>query len=151
MVTTDNNYLFPEDDGLLPQLPPEVVVIRARYVEPTRRGLRMLAGGEARTTETLRSAKNGADRDAPLSAAKQGAVGSFGRKACQHLLSAWVQVPDWYNTWIRPAIAACEQAVVDYGVRLIWTTTTPFSCAQIGLAMKQRGLRCISDFRDPLP
>lgn len=151
VVTTDTNYVYLEDDGLLPQLPPEVVVIRARYVEPTLRGLRMLAGGEARTTETLRSANKRSENDAPLSAANPGAVGALGRKAYQHLLSDWVQVPDRYNTWVKPAIAACEQAVADYGVRLIWTTTTPFSCAQIGLAMKQRGLRWVSDFRDPLP
>lgn len=44
VVTTDTNDVYLEDDGLLPQLPPEVVVIRARYVEPTLRGLRMLAG-----------------------------------------------------------------------------------------------------------
>jgi len=150
VVTTDTNYVYLEDPSLLPQLPPEVVVIRARYVEPTLRGLRMLAGGNARTTQSLSAA---APPDAPLAAdaAPKDRLGAFSRRAYQRLLADWVQVPDRYNTWVGPAIEACERAVAAYGARIIWTTSQPFSCNTIGLAMKQRGLRWIADFRDPLP
>jgi len=150
VVTTDTNYVYFEDPSLLPQLPPEVVVIRARYVEPTLRGLRMLAGGEARTTKSLSAA---AAPDAPLAAAPEpkDRIGAFSRRAYQRLLADWVQVPDRYNTWVGPAIEACERAVAEYGARIIWTTSQPFSCNTIGLAMKQRGLHWIADFRDPLP
>ena len=150
VVTTDTNYVYLEDPSLLPQLPPEVVVIRARYVEPTLRGLRMLAGGDARTTQSLSAA---APPDAPLAADSKpkDRLGAFSRRAYQRLLADWVQVPDRYNTWVGPAVEACEQAVSEYGARIIWTTSQPFSCNTIGLAMKQRGLRWIADFRDPLP
>lgn len=150
VVTTDTNYVYLEDPSLLPQLPPEVVVIRARYVEPTLRGLRMLAGGEARTTLSLSAAAATEAQPAAAPVLQKG-LGAFSHRAYQRLLSDWVQVPDRYNTWVGPAIEACEQAVVEYGARIIWTTSQPFSCNSIGLAMKQRGLHWIADFRDPLP
>ena len=150
VVTTDTNYVYLEDPSLLPQLPPQVVVIRARYVEPTLRGLRMLAGGEARTTLSLSAAPATEAQPAAAPVLKKG-LGAFSHRAYQRLLSDWVQVPDRYNTWVGPAIEACEQAVSEYGARIIWTTSQPFSCNTIGLAMKQRGLRWIADFRDPLP
>ena len=150
VVTTDTNYVYLEDPSLLPQLPPEAVVIRARYVEPTLRGLRMLAGGEARTTKSLAAASAAAAP--PVAApAQQKPLGAFGRRTYQRLLTDWVQVPDRYNTWVGPAVEACERAVIEYGARIIWTTSQPFSCNTIGLAMKQRGLHWIADFRDPLP
>ena len=150
VVTTDTNYVYLEDPSLLPQLPPEAVVIRARYVEPTLRGLRMLAGGDARTTQSLSAA---AAPDPPLADASEpkDGLGAFSRRAYQRLLNDWVQVPDRYNTWVGPAVEACERAVAEYGARIIWTTSQPFSCNTIGLAMKQRGLHWIADFRDPLP
>ncbi|NQW63882.1 MAG: hypothetical protein HQ461_13705 [Deltaproteobacteria bacterium] len=150
VVTTDRNYVYLEDHSLLPQLPPEVVVIRARYVEPTLRGLRMLAGGEARTTQSLSAAQ--ATEALPAAApVLQRGLGALSHRAYQRLLDDWVQVPDRYNTWVGPAIEACERAVADYGARIIWTTSQPFSCNTIGLGMKQRGLHWIADFRDPLP
>lgn len=150
VITTDTNYVYLEDASLLPQLPPEVVVIRARYVEPTLRGLRMLAGGEPRTTATL-FAGEAPTPEARVSTAPRDGLGALGRRAYERLLSDWVQVPDRYNTWVEPAIEACERAVAEYGARIIWTTAQPFSCNTIGLAMKRRGLRWIADFRDPLP
>ena len=150
VVTTDTNYVYLEDPSLLPQLPPEVVVIRARYVEPTLRGLRMLAGGEARTTLSLSAAAATEAQPAAAPVLQKG-LGAFSHRAYQRLLNDWVQVPDRYNTWVGPAIEACERAVEEYGARIIWTTSQPFSCNTIGLAMKQRGLRWIADFRDPLP
>ena len=151
VITTDTNYVYLEDPSLLPQLPPEAVVIRARYVEPTLRGLRMLAGGDARTTQSLSAP---AAPDAPLAASAtepKKRLGAFSRRAYQRLLNDWVQVPDRYNTWVGPAVEACERAVAEYGARIIWTTSQPFSCNTIGLAMKQRGLYWVADFRDPLP
>ena len=150
IVTTDTNYVYLEDPSLLPQLPPEVVIIRARYVEPTLRGLRMLAGGDVRTTQSLTESTA---PDVPIAPASEprARLGALSRRAYQRLLSDWIQVPDRYNTWVGPAIEACEQAVADYGARIIWTTSQPFSCNTIGLAMKQRGLHWIADFRDPLP
>ena len=55
VLTTDTNYLYNEDPGLLDALPPEVEVTRARYVEPTLRGLRMAFGGKDRTFKTLKA------------------------------------------------------------------------------------------------
>ena len=153
VVTTDTNYFYLEDPELLPQLPPETVIIRARYVEPTVRGLRMLAGGEARTTQMLhgKPAQGAPASKPPVSRSRPSPLREASLSAYRTLLRDWVQVPDRFNTWVGPAIEACEKAVSEYGARIIWTTATPFSCAQIGLAMKQRGLRWICDFRDPLP
>src|SRR5690606_31683724 len=49
VVTTDVNYLYNEDSGLLQELPDCVQVHRARHVEPTVRGVRMALGGRDRT------------------------------------------------------------------------------------------------------
>lgn len=119
VITTDTNYVYLEDASLLPQLPPEGVVIRARYVEPTLRGLRMLAGGEPRTTATL-FAGEAPTPEARVSTAPRDGLGALGRRAYERLLSDWVQVPDRYNTWVEPAIEACERAVAEYGARIIW-------------------------------
>lgn len=153
VVTTDTNYEYLEDPDLLPQLPPETVIIRARYVEPTLRGLRMLAGGEVRTTQML----HGMPADGPaaskpvVTTPAASPLKRASQRAYRNLLRDWVQVPDRFNTWVGPAIRACEEAAAEYGARIIWTTATPFSCAEVGLAMKRRGLRWICDFRDPLP
>ena len=40
VVTTDINYLYNDVPSLLSELPPEVEIHRARYIEPTLRGVR---------------------------------------------------------------------------------------------------------------
>src|SRR5690606_41469670 len=56
VVTTDINYLYNEDPRLLEELPDCVQIHRARYIEPTARGLRMAPGGRDRTCSATKKA-----------------------------------------------------------------------------------------------
>src|SRR5208283_349157 len=54
VLTVDTQYEFTEDDSLLTDLPAEVEVVAARYVEPSARGMRMALGGRDRTFRATR-------------------------------------------------------------------------------------------------
>ena len=54
VLTVDTQYLYNEDASLIPDLPQEVEVVRAPYVEPSLRGLRMALGGRDRTFKTMK-------------------------------------------------------------------------------------------------
>ena len=59
VLTVDTQYEFNEDAALLTDLPNEVEVIRARYIEPTLRGVRMALGGRDRTFKATRPGNAG--------------------------------------------------------------------------------------------
>ena len=146
VLTTDSNYLYNEDPGLLEALPREVEIIRARYIEPTLRGVRMALGGRNRTFRALKG--NG---DVPRgaivdeSAARSRPLRRFYAWALGH----WIEVPDAYRTWYRPALAQARSLASQKKIELVYTTCLPYTCNLIGRQMQQGGCRWIADFRDP--
>jgi len=92
VVTVDTNYAYNEDDSLLAALPPEVQIHRARYVEPSPRGLGFASGLADRRFATLKRA-GAFDAPSPAAAATGGAVEApswralAGRRIRQSLLA----------------------------------------------------------------
>lgn len=165
VVTTDVNYLYNEDPGLLPELPPEVEIHRVRYVEPTLRGVRMALGGEDRTFWAQKQAAKKAGRPfgGAAPATPEGgptALGTGGLKALlqsaaatayEGLLHGAVQVPDEYVTWVAPAYHEGLKLIREGKIDLIYTTGMPYSIHMIGYLLKREtGLPWFADFRDAM-
>jgi glycosyltransferase involved in cell wall biosynthesis len=144
VLTVDTHYEYIEDDSLLAALPSEVEIVRARYVEPTLRGLRMALGGRDRTFKnSRRPTANGNDGHA------NGVEASITQKAYQSLLTAF-QVPDSYWTWARTATRVGKKLIEDRGIDLVFTSASPYSSLLVGQALQNAGAKWVADFRDPL-
>lgn len=149
VLTVDTNYLYNEDDSLLDQLPPTVYIHKARYVEPTFRGLKMAFGGKDTTFAALKRAHS--ERVSP-----QASVDRTVKKAAQptiiQRLKKWVENrPDRYWTWYKPALQKAQEIIQEHDIHVIYTTTAPFTTLRIGQALKQKlGVRWVADYRDPL-
>jgi len=140
VLTVDTQYQYNEDPDLLNNLPKEVEVVKARYVEPTLRGVRMALGGRDRTFRALKAANGdaGERKVKPTS-------GAYAR-----LLADWIQIPDAYWTWGKKAIATGREIVRARGIGVVLTTAPPYSCLVVGRALQEAGIKWVADFRDPL-
>lgn len=150
VVTTDINYLYNEQPALLAELPPEVEVHRARFIEPTLRGLRMALGGSDRTFAALKRTSGAANTPAalsvPLSVGK--APGRAWSGEAVRLLGEW---PDRHWAWSLAARQMCRRLIREQGIQLIYTSavpTSPLSTASI--LQREFGLKWVADFRDPV-
>jgi len=145
VLTVDTQYEFTEDDSLLTDLPAEVEVVAARYVEPSARGMRMALGGKDRTFKATRqggvAGNNGSTQAAALSAAQ---------RAYQFLIENWLQVPDAYWTWAHTATGVGKRIMRERGIDVVFTTAPPFSSLMIGQDLHEAGVRWVADLRDPL-
>lgn len=151
VVTTDINYLYNEDPQLLAELPDSVEVIRARYIEPTARGIRMALGGADRTFAALKSRYQ-------ASAVASGPPRQTGAGSSARLPAGWASAlvrtfaewPDRHWTWTLAAEQACCRLIEQHNIRLLYTTANPFSPLRLALKLQKRyGLRWVADFRDP--
>lgn len=149
VVTTDTNYLYNEDQSLLSELPPEVEIHRARYIEPTLRGMAMALGGKDRRFATLKKAgkvETGsvtATTSAPSSRRKRSLGGIVAG-----VIGNW---PDRYWTWTGPAAHLSERLIRQHGIKLLYTSANPVSFLRAGLRIRQRNdLAWLFDSRDPL-
>ena len=149
VVTTDTNYIYNEDHGLLSELPPEVEIHRARYIEPTLRGIRMALGGTDRRFVALK-APGKADIGVDQGSSKERPSSKFralGRLAAD-AIGNW---PDRYWTWTGPAGRLSERLIKQHDIRLLYTSANPVSFLRAGLRIKQRNdLAWLLDSRDPL-
>jgi glycosyltransferase involved in cell wall biosynthesis len=144
VLTVDTNYIHNEDRGLIADLPPDVEVHRARYVEPTLRGLRMALGGTDRRFTTL--------KDTIMSECSGGGNGSklgLLDQTYGYLLSRWGQVPDAHWTWVGPAVRLAQRLVREQQIPIVYTTCLPYSANVIGMHLQEAGCRWVADFRDP--
>lgn len=146
ILTTDTNYLYNEDPALLNNLPASVKIHRARYVEPTLRGLRMALGGKDRSFKKLKSQN--------FSPTLPSAVNEFKvsklKRIYQYLL-AKINCPDTYWTWKSPAIKLATKVIKDYQISVVMTSSPPFTTLEIGKSLKtQLNVRWIADYRDPM-
>ncbi len=145
VLTVDTQYEFNEDAGLLTDLPDEVEVIRARYIEPTLRGVRMALGGRNRTFKATRPG-NSVGKNTYATARPT----STARRAYHSLVVTWLHVPDAYWTWANTAIIAGKRLLRERGISIVLTTAPPFSSFVVGKALQNAGAKWIADFRDPL-
>jgi glycosyltransferase involved in cell wall biosynthesis len=147
VLTVDRQYEYNEDPELIRSLPPEVEIVKVRYIEPTLRGLRMAVGGRDRGFQARKAA--GALRSAGR-AASGPALEAWPARAYQYLLSHYAQVPDAFWTWAQAATAAGHKLLRERQIHLVYTTAPPYSCLEIGQALQQTGAKWVADFRDPI-
>jgi glycosyltransferase involved in cell wall biosynthesis len=141
VVTTDRNYVHREDPDLLDDLSPAVEIHRARYVEPTLRGVRMALGGRDRRFSAGRgNAIAGADYPTRPSLLGRLYVG---------LLSRWIHVPDAYRAWERAAVSVASSLARKHRIPIVYTTFLPYTSCRIGAKLRNQGMRWVADFRDP--
>jgi len=149
VVTTDTNYLYNEDMGLLDALPDEVEIHRARHIEPTLRGVRMALGGRDRTFNELKTSsgleETGHNHRADASVSDSSPFGRLYR----YLLDTWLQNPDAHWTWGRPAIRMAVDLIKRHQIPLVYTSAVPFTVHHVGYKLQSEGVRWIADFRDP--
>lgn len=149
VVTTDINYLYNEDLCLLEELPDCVQIHRARYIEPTARGLRMALGGRDRTFSATKKATvhNG---EGPRVAVRQEAAGRTLHVSMSKLVQVFGEWPDRYWTWSIAAKSLCRRLIDEQGIKLVYTSATPLSPLRLASELQRKhGLSWIADFRDP--
>jgi glycosyltransferase involved in cell wall biosynthesis len=144
VLTVDTQYQYNEDPSLIPDLPQEVEVVRAPYVEPTLRGFRMALGGRDRTFKAMKEFGT-AQIGAATSPRNPGA-----RRAYEYVVTNWLQIPDAYWTWAKAATAIGTKIIRDRNISVVYTTAPPYSSLVIGKALQSTGVKWVSDFRDPL-
>jgi glycosyltransferase involved in cell wall biosynthesis len=146
VVTVDTNYMYREDPSLLEGLPPEVTVVRARYIEPTLRGVETAL--KLRDRRTIQGPSSVAPGPV-LRPAPAGAVRRWATAAHRLFVRGVLPIPDPYWPWLVPALAACRRIVREQGVQLVLTSSDPFTSYLVGLALKADGLTWVADLRDP--
>ena len=154
VLTVDTNYLYNEDANLLEELPEAVEIVRAQYVEPTVRGARMALGGTDRTfvsmKETLVEARDsGSVQDAIPHRASSNAIQRLAGSAYGQVRTQWLNSPDAYWTWERPAIRAGRELIRQHGIEIVLSTAMPYTAHRVGRALQREGADWVADFRDP--
>ena len=146
VLTTDINYNYNEDIKLLKELE-NVRIHRARYIEPTFRGIKMALGGEDRTYKTL--TKN----------SESNINNNSNENIIRNILSVlikWIQedvlrVVDRYWTWERNAIRLGKKIVREYDIKLLFCTCPGLTQGAVALNLKDYfNLPLVVDFRDPI-
>jgi glycosyltransferase involved in cell wall biosynthesis len=140
VLTVATQYQYNEDASLIPELPEEVEVVRAPYVEPTLRGVRMALGGRDRTFKAMKASGTAA------ATTRNPRV----RRAYEHVVTNWLQIPDAYWTWAKTATAIGSKIIRDRRIDVLYTSAPPYSSLVIGKALQSTGVKWVSDFRDPL-
>ncbi len=146
VISTDINYNYNEDSSLLDELPKEVEIYRARYIEPSLRGLRMALGGEDRTFKALKEVS------APPSKSIRNVARelNIAQKVYQYLLGAWLTIPDAYWTWRRSTVSLASKLIAEHDIPIVFTSADPYTSHQIGYELKTtKSIRWVADFRDP--
>ena len=148
VLTIDCNYNYNENPALLDELPKDLPIHKARYVEPTLRGVRMALGGRNRSFQAMKS--RGAVQPPAGSAVNGTRKRAVGERIYGFLRSHWLDAPDSYWPWVGPAVRLGERVMKEFGIGTIITTAPPYSSHVIGLQLKQRtGCHWVADFRDP--
>lgn len=147
VLTVDTQYEYNEDPELVRSLPPEVEIVKVRYIEPTLRGLRMAFGGRDRGFRAMKDAGElRSGEKAPSGSAPQ----DLRVRTYQYLLTHYMQVPDAFWTWAKAATVAGRKLLRERNINLVFTTAPPYSCLEIGQSLQQTGAKWIADFRDPI-
>jgi glycosyltransferase involved in cell wall biosynthesis len=144
VVTVDKNYNYNEDPTLLRDLPPEVEVHTARYIEPTLRGLRMAIGGRDRSFKEISRRV-----DSSMSLPDKNQSYRIWVQLYNHLLQKWIFVPDAYWTWERSTIHEAKELIRENDIKLIFTSADPYTSHKIGFTLKKAGCKWVADLRDP--
>lgn len=151
VLTVDTNYVYNEDENLLKELE-GVTIHRAKYIEPTLRGLRMWLTGKDLTFKTLK-AKGAYDNltEINTSESNRPQKQTLSSRIYKYLLDNYLNTPDRFWTWEANAVKLGAKIIKDHNIGTIYTTCLPFTTNKIGLKLKkQTGVNWVADFRDPI-
>lgn len=151
VLTVDTNYIYNENPTLLQELE-GVEIYRARYVEPTIRGLKMWLTGKDLTYKTLKakgiynnlSTNNVSVANAPKK--------SFISRIYNYLLNHYLNSPDRYWTWKKSAVKEAKKLIEKYDIKCVYTSSSPYTTLEIGTKLKSHfpKIKWVADYRDPL-
>lgn len=153
VLTVDTNYLYNEDQSLLADLPDNVEIHYARYIEPSFRGIRMALGGRDRSFKAVKS-ESKSDKDGEYAVKDQvnQTIAKDIKKILNQVYSHTVTLinnPDAHWTWRNLAIIKALQIMQKYDIQVFYTTSIPYTINDIGLSLKDKGYKWVADFRDP--
>jgi len=159
VLTVEPEYHATLDESLLAQLPPHVVIHRARELSLGRRAFLPGAGSPGGNASGAASASGAAVSGAAASgsavsgAAVSGTVAaSWKRRLFPFLkrIKNAVFIPDDQILWLPAAVRRGMEAIRGHGIDAIFSTSGPVTNHLVALYLKRRtGLPWIADFRDP--
>lgn len=134
VVLTVRDGTFPaRDESLLEEIPTGVHVERTRILEPY--------GVYRRLTKTAQ----------PIDVA---VLTDVRPRSWRQRLAQWIRgtffIPDGRVGWLIDAVPAGQRLIRQFGIRAIYTSSPPYTCALIGRALKRRTrLPWVMELRDP--
>ena len=135
LTVTDGNFPA-RDESLLGEIPEGVRVVRTEIFEPYDL-YRKLTGKEKNVAIDVNTIRREGTR---LSASER----------LSEFIRATFFIPDARIGWFRPAVRAGMEAIREFGVDAIVSSSPPYTCALIARALKRKsGLPWIAGFRDP--
>lgn len=150
VLTIDVNYKHREDPSLLDSLPPEVEIHRARYIEPTTRGVRMLLGGKDDTAAAMqRRGEAPVPQESGATAAKDFTARRAAAGALRFVRSRWISNPDIYAPWYLPALRKARRLIREHDIPLVYSTQPDFTGHWVASTLQREGARWVADVRDP--
>lgn len=151
ILTTDTNYNYNENTQLLKELN-DIKIYRAKYIEPTFRGIKMALGGADRTYKTLKKNTNYSTSSKSTKSVKTNKnTTNLPNRLLTFIQNDLLKVPDQYWTWKNPAIKLGRAIIKKENIKYIFSTSPQFTTAQIALKLKQEfQLKWVADFRDPM-
>lgn len=148
VLTVTTNYTYNEDENLIKELE-GVTIHRARYIEPSFRGLKMAVGGKDRTFKSMKQQNNA--NISLNNVSSKSKESSLVNKLYNYLLNNHLKNPDRFWTWENSAIKLGKQIILKESIGTIYTTCLPFTTNKIGIALKkQTNVKWVADFRDPI-
>lgn len=153
VLTVDTNYLYNEDATLLADLK-DIKIVRTHYIEPTLRGIKMWLTGKDLTYKKLKekASYNIRPKKENTTTNKTGHKNKVSAKLYACVFDHFLNSPDRFWTWKKTALKEARKLIVQYDVKYLYTTSSPYTTLEIGTALKSSfpNLRWITDFRDPL-
>jgi glycosyltransferase involved in cell wall biosynthesis len=133
VLTTNEPLDRAIDETALQEIPRAVTVVRTKWLHPRLIGRKLFAASRAGGTQPA------------------GLLGPVAAPSLiRRLVRAFLLVPDEAIGWLPFAVPAGLQAIDEYDIRAIYSTSGPPTSHLIALLLAERtGLPWIADFRDP--
>lgn len=147
VLTVDTNYTYLEDEDMIREIQ-GVPIYKAKYIEPTLRGLLMTITKMDRSYKNNRPHISNKDNseDSPATERK-----SFLHKCYYYLLERYFMNPDRFRFWEKRALKEAVKLIRNQNIGIVFTTASPYSALQLGDELKKKtGVKWVADFRDPL-